>query len=221
METRTLALLVVGLSAAILQLWGRIDTGSKRHEFSHNFAQAVYGTMAAVAIIGAAVLFVIERQWSPRLIVDVKSRAVLVPESKPLFVTIQTIIAIRNYGRTEQTVRGIEIGVESYSGTDLRTNEFGDVTAHSLAHYRRPQENRLMPGELDLIPIEVAVPCSAGLVRLLVKVPQPSDGADGETGLRNLHERKSILPLTRVCGGKDISIETPFQSSDLAVGGEA
>lgn len=224
METRTLALLVVGLSAAILfgiQLWGRIDSSSKRHEFSHNFAQAVYGTLAAVAIIGAAVLFVIERQWSPRLVVDVRSRAVLVPGSKPPSVTIQTIIAIRNYGRTEQTVGGIEIGVEGYSGSDLSTNEFGDVRAHNLAHYARPQENRLMPGELDLIPIEIAAPCSAGLVRLVVKVPQPSSEGDGERGLRNLHERKLILPLTRVCSGKEMSVETPFQSADLAVGGEA
>jgi hypothetical protein len=224
METRTLALLIVGLSAAILfgiQMWGRLAPGSIRHEFSHNFAQAVYGTLAAVAIIGAAVLFVIERQWSPRLVVDVKSRAMLVPDSKPRSVTIQTVIAIRNYGRTEQKVRDIEIGVDSYSGSDLATNQYGDVTARNIAHYRRPLENRLMPGELDLIPVEVTVPCSAGLVRLVAKVPQPSDGADGDGALRNLHERKLILPLSRVCSGKDLSVETPFQSADLAVGGEA
>jgi hypothetical protein len=222
METRTLALIIVGLSSAILfgiQLWARLDSNSKRHEFSHNFAQAVYGTLAAVAIIGAAALFLIERQWSPRLVVDVKSRAVLVPASKPAAVTIQSIVAIRNYGRTEQIVRDIEVGVESYAGSNLTTNEFGDVHAHNVAHYVRRLENSLMPGELDLIPIEIAIPCSEQLVvRIIVKVPQPSE--DARDGVTHLHERKSILPLAGVCSGKDLAAEVPFQSTDLAFGGE-
>lgn len=224
METRTVALAIVGLSSAILfafQLWGKIDPSSKRHEYAHNFAQAVYGTLAAVAIIGAAALFVIERQWSPRLVVDVKTRAVLVRRDKPAYVTIQSIVAIRNYGRTEQVIRDIAMGVESYSDSNLSTNEFGDVQANELTKHVRRLENRLMPGELDLIPIEVTVPCSAEVVRVLVKVAQPSYDAKSDEERNRYHERKSILPLARVCSGKDIAAEVPFQSADLAFGGEA
>lgn len=223
METRTVALVIVGLSSAILfaiQLWGRIDPNSRRHEFSHNFAQAVYGTLAAVAIIGAASLFVIERQWSPRLVVDVKTRAVLVRRGKPAYVTIQSIVAIRNYGRTEQVVRDIAMGVESYSNSDLTTNKFGDLHAHELKRHVRRLQNRLMPGELDLIPIEVAVPCSAEVVRVLIKVAHPPYDPDPDVEPVNYHERKSILPLAGVCSGKDMAAEVPFQSADLAFGGE-
>lgn len=223
MDSSSSALIIVGVISAILfgiQWFWKFDSQkSARHQFSHNFAQGVYATVAAIAILAAGLLFIIERQWSPRLEVDLKTRAIMAPETKPATAILQALVAVRNYGRTEQTIRDVAIGVDSYVGSDLTTNQYGDLQTANLTSYVRPRENRLMPGELDLISIETAIPCSAKTVRVLVKVEQPPYGKAPEDGLKNIYERKALVPLARLCSGRSEAVETGFQSADLSFSG--
>lgn len=216
----TEALVIVGIILLVLfliQLFWRVKAPSTRHEFSHNFAQAVYGTLGAVAIIVAGLLYIVERQWSPRFEVDLRTRTSIAPGSRPRRAIIQSIIAVQNYGRTEQLIKNIELGVDTYSGSDLTTNVYGDVQARNIIKFVRNRENKLMPGELDIIPIEVSVPCTERMVRVLIKVPQPPYEENVEQGKRNVYERKAIVPLNPVCSGRETVTETAFQSSVLAL----
>jgi hypothetical protein len=220
MSASSKVLLVAGLLTLILflaQLFMPLKGRAKRHEFSHNFAQSIYGTLAAVAIVVAAYLYIVEKQWESRFSVDLKTRSSLIPGSEPPHALVQAIVAVRNHGRTDQTIKNIEIGAWTIDGSALDTNTFGDIQSENLVWYIRKRKDLIRPGEIDLIPIEIAIPCSEKLVRILVKVPQPNV-EDPVPGERQVYERKTIVALEELCSGKVMTLETPFHSMDLELG---
>jgi hypothetical protein len=187
-------------------------------EFSHNFGQGIYGTLAAVAIITAGVLYLVERQWSPRFSVDLKTRTALLPlKGQDPHAVIQLLIAVRNLGRTEQAVKNIEIWADSLEGVQpLQVNRHGDLPGRKVYYFERRKTNRIAPGEMDLIAVEIPIACRERLVRVLVKVPQPPYREKlAPNQKRDVYERKALVSVEEPCSRPAAIADTEFMSSGL------
>src|SRR5687768_5055757 len=112
---------------------------AKTEKFIHSFGQGIYGTFAAVAIMIAGFLYLVERQWSPRFSVDLKTRTMLLPvEGKEPHAVIQLFIAVQNRGRTVQKVKNIEVFADSLNRlTDLKNNRHGDLPGRNVYAFAR------------------------------------------------------------------------------------
>jgi hypothetical protein len=221
MDVGSIILLVVVFLTVLLlaaQFRGATKFKSLGEEFSHNFGQGIYGTLAAVAIITAGVLYLVERQWSPRFSVDLKTRAVQLPVNDGnTHAVIQLLIAVRNLGRTEQEVKNIEVWADSLQDVQpLVVNPHGDLPGRTIFHFPRKKTNRIAPGEMDLIAVEIPVLCSESLVRILVKVPKPpyrEKLAPNEK--RDVYERKTLVSVGEPCESATAITDAPFLSSGL------
>jgi hypothetical protein len=175
---------------------------AKTEKFIHSFGQGIYGTFAAVAIMIAGFLYLVERQWSPRFSVDLKTRTMLLPvEGKEPHAVIQLFIAVQNRGRTVQKVKNIEVFADSLNKlTDLKNNRHGDLQGRNVYAFARLKTNTIAPGEVDVIAVEIPIACRERLVRLLVKVPQPPYREKVEPGAtRPVYERKLLVPVEAAC----------------------
>jgi hypothetical protein len=218
--TVLILVLLVGAILFTIQFRGPTSVRFKSagESFTHNFGQGVYGTLAAIAILIAGFLYLVERQWSPRFSVDLKTRSVLLPIEGPRkFALVHTLVAVKNHGRTRQKVKNIQIFAVSLQGlTSLRTSRYGDLPGRDFYAHTNPSTYTIASGETELIAFEIPVSCNETLIRILVKVPQPPFREHLPKGKKpDVYERKVIVPLGAVCRDPAAVSETPYQGSDL------
>ena len=155
------------------------------------------GIVTAIGIVIAGILYVMEKQWSPRLAVDITASTHLLPDTEPGKAIIQAKFSITNQGRTSQSVRNIEVGAIEISHAGL-PDASGDMIGKEIFHFTgKPKQ--IGAGETDYGFVEIPVSCGRALVRVIVKVPQPPFNPDIPAGQRPVYERKILVPVKADC----------------------
>lgn len=205
-----IGVILVGI-ALLLWQFRKSPPDDKYLHYWHNVGQGFYGSLAAVAIIVAGVLFLVEKQWWPRFAVDLKTDTFLLPRPGSKAAVIRVTIAIKNLGRTNQTINGIAVAADSLDYiASARPNRHGDLPGVNFHNFTSRKEKEIAPDETDYGFYEIPVSCDRRLVRVLVQVPQPPyrERPPGEP--RPVYERKALVPLHSVCMGETSTFSTPF-----------
>lgn len=191
-----IVLLIAAIAAIVMFAWvPRAD--QKGLTKAHHGAEIMAGIVTAVGIVTAGLLYVMEKQWSPRLAVDITANTHLLPDTEPGKAIIQAKFSITNQGRTSQAVRNIEVGAVEIIHASL-PDASGDMIGKEIFHFMG-KSKQIGPGETDLGFVEVPVSCGRALVRVIVKVPQPPFNPAIPAGQRPVYERKVLVPVKADC----------------------
>lgn len=197
---KSLVVVLVPLIAGALvwAFWIAPNLEKKRLESANSAAHVAASLVTAIAILTAGVLYLLERQWSPRFGVELKTETHPLPAANRNIAVVQATVAITNLGRTSQHIESIEIGVAGLEQSPNETpNEFGDLPGPRIYHFfSRPKD--VDAGETDLGYFEVPVNCRWSLVRVVVKVPQPSRD-NAPLNNRPVYQRKALVSLADAC----------------------
>lgn len=201
-----IALVIVLLGLTLTAgLWSFVCApliNSKRLETAETAARVAASLVTAVGIVTAGVLYVLEREWSPRFAVDVSTQTYSVRGDNDTAV-VQATVAITNQGRTSQHINNIEIGATALGSIAGATpNQYGDLPGKGVFDFTSNRPKDINSGETDFAYFEIPVSCHWELVRVVVKVPQPPFNPDTPPGLRRVYQRKTLVSLAKACGSR-------------------
>ena len=195
----------LGVIIALLCLWAfwlAPRLGQPRLELAQRSAMIALHTVTAVAILAAGILYVDEQQWSPRLGVEVKADARLVPRSNPQTAVVQLAIAITNKTETNQSVNFIDVAAFGIRGPARRDpGHPQDLAATPFYRLVTTQAHAIGPEETISQFVEIPVACAWPLIRVSVAVPKPPARPPRPGQARVEYERKLLVPIADVCAG--------------------
>jgi hypothetical protein len=194
----TLLFFSLGSVLALLCLWAfwlAPRLGPQRLDMAQRSAMIALHTLTAVAILSAGIFYLEEQQWSPRLGLDLKADAKLVPDSGPASAVIQVAIEITNKTETAQTINHVEVSADALRGTvrrDPRSPQ--DVGGVEIYRFIGSRPVEIGADETSHQFVEIPVSCEWKLVRVTAYVPKPGAG-NARTG----YERKLLVSLADIC----------------------
>lgn len=163
-------------------------------------AQTLVAIVTAIAITMAGLLYILERQWSPRFTVDLKASPFTRPGLIPQVVLVQVTVAVSNDGRVGATINGIEVAAVALQTDEVRSpDSSGDQPGVLLSRFVSSRPTEVAAGETDVMYAELVVPCVSPVVRIIAKVPRPPYRAKDPIGTRRVYERKLLVSLTDAC----------------------
>lgn len=170
----------------------------------HIAMQTASHGLTALGVLTVAVLFVEERQWDPRLSVEVRPDAHILPDAPERTAVVQLAIAIKNEGRISEDVNFLEVTALGLRGTAAQDpRELPDLRATQLYKVRTSRGIGIGAGETEYQYVEVPVSCDWSLVRFLIKVPMPPARLRHGSEKIPVYERKLLVPLDGVCSNRE------------------
>lgn len=198
-----LLLMLLGAIVALLCLWAfwlAPRLGQERLEVAQRSAMIALHTITALAILSAGILYLDEQQWSPRLGVELKADARLVPESNPQSAVVQVSIGITNRTETNQVVNFVEVSASGIRGPARQDpNHPEDLQATEVYRHVIAGATDVGPDETVYKVVEVPVACQWSLARISVKVPKPPARPPQPGKPRVEYERKLLVPISDAC----------------------
>jgi hypothetical protein len=198
-----LLILPIALFAVLLcvfAFWWPREVKKQKIDRAHAVSETVAHALTAIGILTVALLYVEEKQWTPRFLVDVKSDVRSIPNAPKKAAVVQLAIAIKNEGRASQHVNLIEVAALGIRGTPtLDPSERPDLRATEFYKLRTSRVIGIGSGETEFQYVEIPVQCDWTLVRVIVKVPVPPATGRRPHGTIPVYERKLLVSLDDAC----------------------